>query len=141
MPQIEPLCRAWVPAAAAIERECLSTAWTESQLCSLGDNILYLVAVSDGQAVGIISVSLSLYDGEVLNLAVLPSARRQGVAQALLDGVMERLPRECEALFLEVAESNLPAQNLYGKNGFLPVGRRKHFYGNEDAVMMRKSLC
>ena len=141
MLRIEPLQAALVPAAAEIEAECLATAWTEAQLRTVSENTLYLVALLDGKAVGTMSVSLSLYDGEVLNLAVLPSARRQGVAQALLDGVLVRLPSECEALFLEVAEGNLPARSLYEKNGFLPVGRRKHFYGNEDAVLMRKSLC
>ncbi len=128
-------------AAAAVEKECLSTAWTEEQLRSLGENIMYLVAFLDGEAAGIISASLSLYDGEVLNLAVVPSARRQGVAQALLDGLLERVPQGCSELFLEVAESNLPARSLYEKNGFLPVGRRKNFYGSEDALLLRKSLC
>ena len=44
-------------------------------------------------------------------------------------------------LFLEVAESNLPAQRLYEKNGFSAVGRRKGFYGGEDALVMRKQIC
>ena len=141
MLKIEPLQEAFVPAAAAIERECLSTAWTEEQLRSLGENTRYWVALLDGQAVGILSVSLSLFDGEVLNLAVLPSARKRGVAQALLDEMKAQLPHSCEELFLEVAESNLPAIRLYEKNGFLPVGRRKNFYGNEDALLLKVSLC
>jgi ribosomal-protein-alanine N-acetyltransferase len=141
MTEIELLREDLVPAAAAIEKACLSTAWTESQLRDLGENTLYLVALLDGEAVGILSVSLSLFDGEVLNLAVLPSARKRGVAQSLLDALWGKLPRECEALFLEVAESNLPARNLYEKNGFLPVGRRKNFYGSEDALLLEKSLC
>lgn len=141
MLRLEALQEALVPAAAEIEAACLSTAWSEAQLRAISDNTVYLVALLDSKAVGIISASLSLYDGEVLNLAVLPEARRQGVAQALLDGLRERLPGECEALFLEVAESNLSARNLYEKNGFLTVGRRKGFYGSEDALLLKVSLC
>ncbi len=124
-------------AAATIEKACLSTAWTEGQIRTRSSETVYLMAFWCGEPAGILSASLSLYDGELLNLAVLPEQRGKGIAQALLDaldGEMKALPE----LFLEVAESNLPARRLYEKNGFSVVGRRKGFYGGEDALLMKK---
>lgn len=123
--------------AAEIEKACLSTAWSERQIRTRSPETVYLMAFWEGASAGVLSASLSLYDGELLNLAVLPAFRGKGIAQALLEGLylrMEGIPE----LFLEVAESNFPAQRLYEKNGFSTVGRRKGFYGGEDALLMKK---
>lgn len=135
--EIRPPAEEECAIAAEIEKACLSTAWTEGQIRDRSPETVYLIALTDGVPAGILSASLSLYDGELLNLAVLPAFRGKGVAQALLEALylrMEGLPE----LFLEVAESNLPAQRLYEKNGFSTVGRRKGFYGGEDALLMKK---
>jgi ribosomal-protein-alanine N-acetyltransferase len=43
-----------------------------------------------------------------------------------------------QSSFLEVRESNLPAQEMYRKFGYVEVGRRKRYYrdNNEDAILM-----
>ena len=123
--------------AAEIEKACLSTAWTEEQIRTRSPETVYLMAFEDGVPAGILSASLSLYDGELLNLAVLREQRGKGIAQALLDALDAKM-KDLPELFLEVAESNLPARRLYEKNGFSVVGRRKGFYGGEDALLMKK---
>ena len=49
-----------------------------------------------------------------------------------------------ESVFLEVRPSNKTAINLYGKNGFEIVGRRKNYYstfnGREDALVMKRMI-
>ena len=49
-----------------------------------------------------------------------------------------------ESVFLEVRPSNKSAINLYGKNGFEIVGRRKNYYstfsGREDALVMKRMI-
>lgn len=72
---------------------------------------------------------------EVLNVAVAPEARRLGIATALLDSLRD------SGVFLEVRESNAPAQRLYAKIGFKVVGRRNGYYDDpvEDALVMRRS--
>ena len=58
----------------------------------------------------------------------------QGLEKALLE-------KNIEKIFLEVRLSNLPAQNLYIKNGFNRINVRKSYYSDgEDAVVMAKEL-
>ncbi len=135
--EIRPPAEGECALAAEIERACLSTAWTEEQIKTRSPETVYLMAFEDGAPVGILSASLSLYDGEILNLAVLPAYRGKGYARALLEALFA-CTEGLEALFLEVAESNLTAQRVYEKNGFAVVGRRKGFYGGEDALLMKK---
>ena len=140
MIEVRPLREGEALAASEIEKACLSTAWSEGQIRDRSLETVYLLALVDGIPAGILSASLSLYDGELLNIAVLPDFRGKGVAQALLEALYTAMQGLSE-LFLEVAESNLPAQRLYEKNGFSAVGRRKGFYGGEDALVMRKQIC
>ncbi|MGW2554069.1 GNAT family N-acetyltransferase [Streptomyces sp. NPDC001635] len=51
----------------------------------------------------------------VVDLAVLPEFRRRGLASAALT-------RHRAALHLNVSRTNLPAQQLYGRNGFTLYG-------------------
>lgn len=80
-------------------------------------------------------------EAEILTLGVLPDARRQGAAGALLGEAMNRLAAEgASALWLEVAESNRAAIGLYRAFGFREAGRRKRYYETgpgaaEDALV------
>lgn len=140
--QILPLNDAFVPAAAEVERRCLSTAWSEKQLRELPETAVYLVALEGDAVCGIGSLYCSFDEAELINLAVLPDFRRKGAAQALLDALTARArERNCESMFLEVAAGNTAAKMLYQKNGFETVGRRVGFYRGEDALVMKRSLC
>ena len=78
-------------------------------------------------------------EAEVLNLAVLTEARRQGLASALLAATMNQFRNSgVLRIFLEVRESNQPAIAFYAKHGFTSTGRRKAYYRNpvEDALCM-----
>ncbi len=77
---------------------------------------------------------------EILNLAVDPGFRRQGVARALLESALARHPGE---IFLEVRASNATAQELYRRLGFSEAGRRPAYYNDpvEAAVVMRRQSC
>lgn len=78
-------------------------------------------------------------EAEVLNLAVLTEARRQGQATALLTTALDQFRNSgVLRIFLEVRESNLPAIAFYAKHGFISSRRRKAYYRNpvEDALCM-----
>ena len=80
-----------------------------------------------------------LDEGYITNVAVFPSCRRQGVAEALLHELLHRADEKKLAFVtLEVRASNAPAIALYEKNGFQPVGVRKNYYSapTEDGVLM-----
>ena len=82
---------------------------------------------------------LSRYDTvwHLMNVAVDPSRRRQGIARALLEQMIERGGPE-EQYTLEVRTSNAPAIALYERFGFLAAGTRPRYYRDtgEDAVIM-----
>jgi len=77
---------------------------------------------------------------EVENIVVNPQRQRHGLGQTLLRELLNHLRgKACEAVFLEVRESNRPARGLYEKCGFREVGRRVKYYvqPQEDAVVYR----
>ena len=97
----------------------------------------------DGQAIELVQAFHIAWflEGEmhVLNLAVDPAARRQGLARALLEeGLEEFAGRGGGLVHLEVRRSNVAAKRLYQSYGFQPVGIRKGYYRKEkeDAIVM-----
>jgi len=50
--------------------------------------------------------------------------------------VDEAVANDARHLTLEVRVSNTSAQGLYERFGFDPVGRRKNYYVDEDALVM-----
>jgi ribosomal-protein-alanine N-acetyltransferase len=82
-------------------------------------------------------------EAELLTLAVVPLARRQGHGRALLTAAKTHAAeRGAEVLFLEVAEGNQAARALYTNAGAEPVGRRRNYYPNGgDALVCRIRLA
>ena len=75
-----------------------------------------------------------LDEGYIANLAVKEKYRRKGVANALLQKVVDTAKENNLAFVsLEVREGNTPAINLYNKFGFTKQGVRKNFYRNPTA--------
>ena len=132
-----------VSAVAALERICFSDPWSEASVASEVTNplSLWLVAVSDDAVVGYVGSQSVLGEADMMNLAVLPDHRGQGIGEALVRKLIARLAeREIHCLTLEVRVSNLPAIRLYEKLGFLQIGRRPRYYEKprEDALILRK---
>ena len=96
----------------------------------------YFLAVDEGQVLGFVAIQETLYEAEVLQIAVKPAFQGQGLAQQLL----AQLPDQKE-IFLEVRVSNQPAQGLYKKMHFEEIARRKNYYHDpiEDAVIMKRN--
>lgn len=82
-------------------------------------------------------------EAHVLNLAVHPEARRQGVATTLLNAAIDAARAQAaDILYLEVRRSNAGAQKLYEGFGFKQVGVRPRYYedNREDALVMLLDL-
>ena len=77
---------------------------------------------------------------EILNLAVAPDYRRQGVAHALLAALLESFSG---AIYLEVRASNTAARSLYKSLGFEEVTARSEYYQNpsEAAIVLKFHSC
>lgn len=73
----------------------------------------------------------------VLNVAVHPQRRRQGVGMSLLNRLMDKLSRERrKEVTLHCRESNLPMQCLCRSVGMRCVEIIPGFYDDEDAYLM-----
>jgi ribosomal-protein-alanine N-acetyltransferase len=104
-----------------------------------------LVASGTGGPAGFILLGQAADEAEIITLAVLPQARRQGAARALVRAAAAHAAASGAArLFLEVAEDNAPARALYAGAGFVPVGRRRGYYtracGAVDALVLALAL-
>ena len=96
-----------------------------------------LVAENGGEVVGfVVYRATAPGETEILNLAVEPRSRRQGIAIALVEALRRGVAGD---IFLEVRAANVPAQALYHRAGFAVVGRRKDYYAAplDDALIMR----
>lgn len=127
--------------ASLIEKECLSTAWSREQISSLPEYAFYIGAFDGEMLCGIASMYAIAGEGQIMNIAVLPSYRRKGIAKGLLCTLFEIANnKKCENITLEVAEDNISAISLYEKCGFACVGKRNAFYNGKDALIMEKQL-
>jgi len=97
----------------------------------------------DGHVVGYLCLWEVADEVHITNVAVRPSARRQGVARALLRSVIDNArARAFKVVVLEVRPSNHHALTLYESFGFRVVGRRHGYYYDtgEDALVMEVTL-
>lgn len=130
---------------AALEKLCFSDPWSEASIRSELHNPLstWLVCEKDGVVAGYIGAQSVPPEADIMNLAVAPDCRRQGIGAELLCAMSELLHRQgIGFLFLEVRPSNSAAIVLYERHGFVRVGRRPKYYVNptEDALILRKEL-
>lgn len=133
-----------VSQVAELEKLCFGTeAWSEKSVASELTNqlSLWLVALDGERVSGYVGSQSVLGESDMMNVAVHPDYRRQGIAEKLCLALVEALKEKGNhCLTLEVRASNEPAKALYGKLGFIQVGLRKNYYRNprEDACILRK---
>lgn len=132
-----------VDAVAEMEKLCFADPWSINSITSELNNplSLWLVALDGECVVGYVGSQTVLDGADMMNLAVLPQYRKQGVGQALVNELVDRLKQKgAICLALEVRQSNLPAISLYEKLGFVQVGLRPNYYRNprENALILRK---
>jgi ribosomal-protein-alanine N-acetyltransferase len=144
---ITPMRPAHIDALMPYERGMFGTeAWTASGYRNeLADteHRYYVVAEREGQLLGWAGVMVVADAAEILTVGVIDSARRQGIAGALVaELIAEARRRKAVEAFLEVRVDNAPARALYLREGFAEVGLRPGYYdsGRVDAVVMRLEL-
>ena len=80
-------------------------------------------------------------EAELFKIAVLQDFRRQGVAEKLLSKIHGQMHKKGAAVcFLEVRSKNIPALKLYEKAGYQRVRIIPRYYGDDDAVVLRREL-
>ncbi len=129
-----------IEAVKALELKCLNTSLGDDMLKDLILNPMLrgYVEEIDGKIVGYLSLS---YDGDIIeiyNLCVDENYRRRHIASCLLNHAFQTL--DAKSSLLEVRESNKGAIALYEGLGYYEIHRRKKYYQNEDAIVLKKSL-
>ena len=135
--------QAHVSQVAELEKLCFSDPWSENSVASELNNplSLWLVALERDRVAGYIGSQSVMGESDVMNVAVHPDFRRQGIGERLILALVEELKSlRNHSLTLEVRASNEPAISLYKKLGFQQVGLRPKYYRNprEDALILRK---
>jgi ribosomal-protein-alanine N-acetyltransferase len=86
------------------------------------------------------------YDGDafsLMNIAVVPAARRLGIGRAFMEDFLAEATRlGAREAWLEVSVANPSALALYRAYGFEDVRIRPRYYQpeNEDALVMRRAM-
>ena len=133
-----------VAQVAELEKICFgSAAWSEKSIASELNNALslWIVAVEEEKVLGYVGSQTVMGETDMMNVAVHPDYRQQGIATGLITELIGALKKqESHCLTLEVRASNEPAKNLYKMLDFEEIGIRKNYYRNprEDALILRK---
>jgi ribosomal-protein-alanine N-acetyltransferase len=138
--EIRRLTYSDLPQVIAIERQAFPTPWSLSMfvLELSKPSGICLAALSDGRLAGYLVCSRYDTVWHVMNVAVDPRLRRQGIASRLMDHLFDTADRPHEQYTLEVRESNDGAIALYERFGFRGAGHRRAYYhdNREDALIM-----
>lgn len=139
--EILPFSVELVDAVLHISNLSFKTPWTRDSIEKELDNKFarYVIAVNDNVVLGFGGVWLILDEGHITNIAVHPEYRGIGAGDMIMDALVELCALEgIASMTLEVRKSNIAAQNLYKKHGFIEEGIRKNYYSDtsEDGIIM-----
>ncbi|MFH2039253.1 MAG: ribosomal protein S18-alanine N-acetyltransferase [Chloroflexota bacterium] len=135
-----------VPGVYALDVLSFSLPWTERSFyyevtgnVNARNWVAELSHEGTTRLVGMLVMWLFLDEAHIATLAVHPDFRRRGIARKILQTALSAAYNEgaCRSL-LEVRAGNLAALNMYKGFGFKIVGRRNHYYhdNDEDAILM-----
>jgi len=128
-----------LPSILRIEEATYPTPWTagifRDELAAPGR--VYLVAEESDEIVGYSGLMLVLPEAHVTSVTVDRQRRGSRIGTRLMLRIcQEALAAGANSLTLEVRVSNRSAQALYQRFGMAPVGVRKKYYKDEDALVM-----
>ena len=131
-----------IDAIAGLDKLCFSVPWSRDAYArELRTNKLafYIVAEEDSELIGFAGLWGIIEEGHITNVAVHPAYRNKGLGRSLVSRLIEVAEEYgIEKYTLEVRPTNEAAIRLYEKLGFKSVGRRPHYYedNDEDALIM-----
>lgn len=122
------------------------TPWKVEDFVELGTRETVAIFADPELQRGLVIVQCAADEAEILSIAVVPSAQRQGLGQSLLNAAHAfARTAGAEELFLEVAKDNLAALHLYTGSDYRQAGVRRGYYARPgrprvDAMLMRRKL-
>ena len=140
--RIEKLRRRDLRTLLRIESVVFPEPWSPEVFSSelaLRKGRLYRAAWEGDELAGYIGFMMLDEEAHMTTIATAPSFQRRGVATTMIvDGIRTLRAQGIKHISLEVAANNGPAQALYRRFGFAPVGVRKNYYHvtGQDALVM-----
>ena len=138
--EIRRLSYSDLPQVIAIERRSFPTPWSLAMfvLELSKPSGVCLAATIDGALVGYLVCSRYDRVWHLMNVAVDPDLRRQGLASTLITSLLDRTGGDDAQYTLEVRLSNAGAIRLYEDFGFRSAGTRPRYYqdNGEGALIM-----
>lgn len=135
---IRPLTLDDLDSVVALEAANQPAPWSEGVFRDelAAENRVYLAADEDG-VVGFGGVMLVGEEAHVTNLLVTPERRRRGIGRDLMVTLITAaVSAGARHITLEVRAGNEAARSLYARLGLVPVGVRKGYYGDDDALIL-----
>lgn len=134
-----------MPEVLQTEQTSFDYSWTEEDFlrCLRQRNCIGMVAEQGEKVVGFMIYELHKAKLHILNFAVHPGQRRQGIGAQMVAKLISKLSSHRRTrITLEVRETNLPAQLFFRSQGFLALKVLKSFYedSGEDAFLMQYQL-
>jgi len=135
---VRQLLQADVPEILEIERICFSDAWSADSFRGVLQNkLFYCCGLFDNRLEGYLVSMIAAGELHILNIAVRPESRRQGIAEELYCQTFRKYEKAISLAYLEVRTTNFPAIAFYRKLGFREAGIRRRYYPDgEDAILM-----
>ena len=104
-------------------------------------NTVYFVAKIDDEIVGFAGIKVILDEADLMNIVVKKEHRKKGIASSLLNKlIIISKEKNLKSINLEVNANNISAINLYKKFNFIEIGKRKNYYKNQDAILMKLDI-
>lgn len=89
--------------------------------------------------IGFIHVNKLYENMDIVNIVVDPNYRSKGIGNELIRYVFNYFD-DLKQVMLEVNEHNESAISLYLKNGFNVINKRDKYYGNDNALIMKRDV-
>jgi ribosomal-protein-alanine N-acetyltransferase len=140
--RIEKLKRRDLRKLLSIESTVFPEPWSPEVFNSelaLRKGRLYRAAWDGEEMAGYIGFFIVDEEAHMTTVATAPAYQRNGVAITMIVDALRTLRTSgVKHISLEVAVNNKPAQSLYRRFGFAPVGVRKNYYPvtGQDALVM-----
>ena len=143
---LRPMTRGDLGAVMRLEEELFAPdTWTRSMYAEelgMRDTRHYLVAVDADEVVGYAGLIAYPEEAHVATIGVATARQGEGIGRTLLDALLAEADRRCPVVLLEVRADDEATQAFYRRRGFVPIGRRPHYYplSGADAVVMRREV-
>ena len=135
-----------IPIISILEKEAYSFGWSSINFKdSIKAGYVCKKLINNGIIVGYFIWMTVDEECLLLNFTIAVNRQRKGLGKWMLTRLLHSLSeKNLNSIYLEVRPSNKMAINLYAKNGFEIIGRRKNYYPNftsrEDALVMRRII-